>query len=164
MRFLELRIPPLLLVIVFGAAMVGVARLVPSATFIVPARLAVLIVVVTLGVAITLAGLVAFRKHKTTVNPLAPAEATSLVCTGVYKVTRNPMYLGFLIGLAGWCVYLGNFVAALMLPAFVAYMNRFQIRPEERALREKFGPRFTEYAATVSRWFPLRTRGAPPDP
>jgi protein-S-isoprenylcysteine O-methyltransferase Ste14 len=164
MRFLELRIPPLLLVALFAAAMAGVARLVPSATFIVPARLAVLISLIALGIAITAAGVVAFRKHETTVNPLAPDEASSLVSTGIYRVTRNPMYLGFLLILVGWCLYLGNGVAALMLPAFVVYMNRFQIGPEERALAEKFGPRFTEYAATVSRWFPLRTRAAPPDP
>lgn len=152
MRFLELRIPPLLLVVVFAAAMAGIARLVPSATFTVPARLAVLIVFIALGVAITVAGVVAFRRHKTTVNPLAPGEASSLVSTGIYRVTRNPMYLGFLLALAGWCAYLGNGVAALLLPAFVAWMNRFQIGPEECALAEKFGPRFTGYAAAVRRW------------
>jgi protein-S-isoprenylcysteine O-methyltransferase Ste14 len=162
MRFLELRVPPLLLVVVFAAAMAGVTRLVPSATIIVPARLAALMSLIALGVAITIAGVVAFRKHETTVNPLAPDEASSLVSTGIYRITRNPMYLGLLLMLAGWCVYLGNGVAALLLPGFVAYMNRFQIGPEERALAAKFGSRFTEYAASVSRWFPLRIRGAPP--
>jgi protein-S-isoprenylcysteine O-methyltransferase Ste14 len=152
MRFLEHRVPPLLLVVVFAAAMAGVTRLVPSATIIVPARLAALIFFIALGVAIAFVGVFAFHKHQTTVNPLAPDEASSLVSTGIYRVTRNPMYLGLLLILAGWCVYLGNGVAALLLPAFVAWMNRFQIGPEERALREKFGPRFTEYAATVSRW------------
>jgi protein-S-isoprenylcysteine O-methyltransferase Ste14 len=152
MRFLELRIPPPLVVVVFAAAMTGIARLVPSATLIVPARLAALIFFIALGMAIAVAGVVAFRKHKTTVNPFAPDEASSLVSTGIYRVTRNPMYLGFLLALAGWCVYLGNVAAALLLPAFVAYMNRFQIGPEEHALAAKFGPQFTEYAARVRRW------------
>lgn len=152
MRFLELRVPPLLLVVVFAAAMAGIARLVPSATYVIPARLVVLVSLIVLGAAIAAAGVVAFRRHKTTVNPLAPAEASTLVSTGIYRITRNPMYLGFLLGLAGWCVYLGNFAAALLLPAFVAWMNRFQIGPEERALTEIFGARFTEYAATVRRW------------
>jgi protein-S-isoprenylcysteine O-methyltransferase Ste14 len=62
------------------------------------------------------------------------------------------MYLGFLLMLMGWCVYLANPVAALLLPAFVAYMNRFQIRPEERLLAERFGERFREYCASVRRW------------
>jgi protein-S-isoprenylcysteine O-methyltransferase Ste14 len=164
MRFLELRIPPLLLVVVFAAAMAGVARLAPAATIVIPGRLAALIFFIALGMAIAVAGVFAFRRHETTVNPLAPDEASSLVSTGIYRVTRNPMYLGLLLMLAGWCVYLGNGVAALLLPAFVVYMNRFQIGPEERALAEKFGRRFTEYAATVSRWFLPRTRAAPPDP
>lgn len=152
MRFLELRIPPLLLVVVFAAAMTGVARLAPAATIVIPGRLVALLSLIALGLAITVAGVVAFHRHKTTVNPLAPGEASSLVSTGIYRITRNPMYLGFLLALAGWCVYLGNGAAALLLPAFVAYMNRFQIGPEERALSGKFGPRFTEYAATVRRW------------
>ena len=152
MRFLELRIPPLLLVVVFAAAMAGIARLAPSATIVVPARLAALIFFIALGMATAAAGVFAFRRHETTVNPLAPDEASSLVSTGIYRVTRNPMYLGLLLILAGWCVYLGNGVAALLLPPFVAWMNRFQIGPEERALAAKFGLRFTEYMAKVRRW------------
>lgn len=71
---------------------------------------------------------------------------------GVYCFSRNPMYLGFLLALAGWIVYLSNVLAALLLPAFVAYMNRFQIKPEERALLTKFGPSFAHYMAAVPRW------------
>jgi protein-S-isoprenylcysteine O-methyltransferase Ste14 len=62
------------------------------------------------------------------------------------------MYLGFLLVLAGWCVYLTNWASALLLPAFVAYMNRFQIQPEERALSARFGHQFAGYAKTVRRW------------
>ena len=61
------------------------------------------------------------------------------------------MYLGFLLVLTGWAVYLSNAFAVLLLPAFVAYMNRFQIKPEEPALLAKFGPRFAQYMAAVRR-------------
>jgi protein-S-isoprenylcysteine O-methyltransferase Ste14 len=62
------------------------------------------------------------------------------------------MYLGFLLALVGWAIYLSNALAALLLPAFVAYMNRFQIKPEERVLLAKFGSQFSRYMASVRRW------------
>jgi protein-S-isoprenylcysteine O-methyltransferase Ste14 len=62
------------------------------------------------------------------------------------------MYLGFLLALAGWAVYLSNVAAALLLPAFVAYMNQYQVKPEERALLAKFGPEFAHYMSRVRRW------------
>jgi protein-S-isoprenylcysteine O-methyltransferase Ste14 len=74
------------------------------------------------------------------------------VTGGVFRWSRNPMYLGMLVALAGWAAYLSNALAALLLPAFVAYLNRFQIRPEEQALLARFGPSYSEYMATVRRW------------
>ena len=62
------------------------------------------------------------------------------------------MYLGMLLALTGWCTFLANWAAALLLPAFVAYMNRFQIQHEERAIAEHFGPSFVAYAKSVRRW------------
>jgi protein-S-isoprenylcysteine O-methyltransferase Ste14 len=62
------------------------------------------------------------------------------------------MYLGFLVALAGWAAHLSNAGAALLLPALVVYMTWFQIKPEERALAEKFGPQFTQYISHVRRW------------
>ena len=94
----------------------------------------------------------AFRRHKTTVNPFTPAKSSSLVATGIYRYSRNPMYLGLFLALLGWGAYLGNWASALLLPAFVAYMNRFQIHPEERVLTESFGPQFLAYARSVRRW------------
>ena len=99
-----------------------------------------------------LAGVVAFRANKTTVNPLDPGAASTVVSNGIYRYSRNPMYLGFLLALAAWAVYLSSVVAALFLPAFVAYMNRFQIQPEERMLLAKFGPAFSQYMQAVRRW------------
>jgi protein-S-isoprenylcysteine O-methyltransferase Ste14 len=83
---------------------------------------------------------------------MKPDAASSLVADGVYRWTRNPMYLGFLIALAGWAAYLANVASALVLPLFVLYMNRFQIVPEERALAARFGPQFEDYRRSVRRW------------
>jgi protein-S-isoprenylcysteine O-methyltransferase Ste14 len=152
MHTLELRVPPLALVLICAILMVVLAELVPGADFTVPAQPLPAAGVAVLGAAAAVAGVVAFRRHKTTVNPLTPDQTTSLVASGIYRVTRNPMYLGFLLMLAGWSLYLANWVAALLLPVFVVYMNRFQIQPEERALREKFGRSFIEYMSAVRRW------------
>jgi protein-S-isoprenylcysteine O-methyltransferase Ste14 len=152
MRWLELRVPPLLVWVVFAGAMLGVARLVPTLTFKVTGAFAFALALAVLGGAVALAGVFAFRRARTTVNPLAPSAAGSVVSGGIYRATRNPMYLGFLMALAGWAAHLSNAAAALLLPAFVAYMTRFQIKPEERALAAKFGPQFTQYMSRVRRW------------
>ena len=83
---------------------------------------------------------------------MAPQKASALVTSGVYRITRNPMYLGMLLVLAGWGVWLGNAAAFVGLPLFVAVLNLLQIAPEERVLRERFGDAFTRYAARVRRW------------
>ncbi|HEY1129049.1 MAG TPA: isoprenylcysteine carboxylmethyltransferase family protein [Roseateles sp.] len=151
MHALELRIPPLVLVLAFSSGMVAVAHTVPAAVA-VPWRIALAATLVLVGAAVALAGVVAFRNHSTTVNPLTPEQSSSLVSTGIYRISRNPMYLGFLLALAGLAAFLANWAAALLIPVFVAYMNRFQIQPEERALTQRFGQEFATYAATVRRW------------
>jgi protein-S-isoprenylcysteine O-methyltransferase Ste14 len=152
MQSLELRVPPLALVVLFAAAMGGVAYLTPGAHVPLPGRHVLALLLVAAGAGVAAAGVIAFRRHKTTVNPFTPDQSSSLVASGIYGVSRNPMYLGFLLALAGWGVYLANAVAVLGLPAFVAYMNRFQIGPEERALGQRFGPQFADYASRVRRW------------
>ena len=152
MQSLELKIPPVPLAAVFAAAMYGVASVTPAATFAILGRAGIAVGLALLGSVMALAGVLAFRANKTTVNPLNPGAASAVVSTGVYRFSRNPMYLGFLLVLAAWAIYLSNALSALFLPAFVAYMNRFQIEPEERVLLAKFGPAFSQYMATVHRW------------
>lgn len=152
MRSLELKVPPLLLTAVFAAAIFGVSSVTPAATFIFPGRTGIALGLALVAAVIVLAGVIAFRMHKTTVNPINPGAASTVVCSGVYRFSRNPMYLGFLLALAAWAIYLSNLLAALFLPAFVAYMNQYQIKPEERTLLAKFGPAFSQYMATVRRW------------
>jgi protein-S-isoprenylcysteine O-methyltransferase Ste14 len=105
-----------------------------------------------LGIAIALAGVAEFRRAQTTVDPTDPAKSTTVVTGGVYRHTRNPMYLGFLLVLAGWALYLSNLVASVGPILFVLYMNRFQISPEERILEARFGASFQSYLRSVRRW------------
>jgi protein-S-isoprenylcysteine O-methyltransferase Ste14 len=93
-----------------------------------------------------------FRNAETTINPMKPESSSALVASGIYRWTRNPMYLGLLWILLGWGIYLSNAPAYLVLPGFVLYMNRFQIEPEERALTRIFGPAFAAYRAHVRKW------------
>ena len=152
MQWLDLKVPPLLVWFVFAAAMFGVTYVAPQGAYAFPARPALALALVLLGGSVAFAGVVEFRRKRTTVNPLTPGASSSVATSGIYRVTRNPMYLGFSLVLAGWAVYLSNAVAALMLPAFVAYLTQFQIKPEERALLAKFGPEFAQYMSRVRRW------------
>ncbi len=132
--------------------MLAAAWLLPALTFDLPFATLAAVVVASAGVAIALAGVLQFRRARTTVNPLQPSAASALVIRGVYKRTRNPMYLGMALVLLGWAVYLSSLAAAAVLPIFVAYMNRFQIGPEERALQARFGEDFARYRKAVRRW------------
>ena len=151
MHTLELRIPPLALVLIAACAMALIAYCVPVGLAI-PAPALFACAFAFTGAVIAIAGVVAVRRHKTTVNPFTPECSSSLVASGIYRYTRNPMYLGFLLLLVGWAALLSNLVALALLPAFIAYMNRFQIQPEERALQQHFGAEFQAYMHRVRRW------------
>lgn len=148
---LELKVPPLALVFVSGALMWLVSAS-PTFTIALPWRSTFAPIFYTVGSAIVVAGVLTFRRMKTTVNPLTPEATTTMVTSGIYRFTRNPMYLGFFLVLIGWAIYLSNWLAFAVLPLFVWYMNRFQILPEERALGSKFPEAFTTYTRSVRRW------------
>ncbi len=105
-----------------------------------------------IGAFFCIAGVVSFRQAKTTVNPLKPEKASSLVSSGIYRVSRNPMYVGFALFLLAWAVYLASLWALAGVAGFVLYINRFQIVPEERALKSLFGDEFEDYRMRVKRW------------
>ena len=147
-----LSIPPLALTLLAGAGAWVIAQAFPLLRF----ESARLLVVTTglclFGVGCSLLGVISFRRARTTVNPLTPSAATALVVSGIYRFTRNPMYLGFLFVLLGELASLGNPIALVVAPAFVIYLNRFQIAPEECALHERFGSEFITYTNRVPRW------------
>lgn len=149
MAFLELRIPPPLVMLAFGAAMwaaCGIPQPLDAAWALVAAALA------AAGLGVAGGGVLAFRRARTTVNPLRPAEASTLVTGGVYRHTRNPMYLGMLLLLCAWAAFLASPWALLGPAGFALFITRFQIVPEERVLEPMFGAAFAAYKARVRRW------------
>lgn len=149
---LELKIPPVFVSLIAAGLMWLAAHAVPGLGFALPLRRPLVLAPVLAGIATAVAGIVAIRRAKTTGNPRQPATASALVTAGIYRFTRNPMYLGLLLLLAGWAAWLANGAALLLLPAFVAYLTRFQIMVEERALTANFGPAYVAYLARVRRW------------
>jgi protein-S-isoprenylcysteine O-methyltransferase Ste14 len=152
MHTLELKVPPPIVALVMAIAMWFLSQLPPSSEALPIARLLLAACVAAIGAAFSLAGVVAFRRAKTTVNPLKPESASSLVSGGVYKVTRNPMYVGMLLILLAWAAFLWSAWSLLGPLAFAAYISRFQIAPEESILAGLFGTEYAEYKARVRRW------------
>ncbi len=152
MATLKLKIPPVAVAIVAATLMWLLARTTPTFQFEIPARKVVAAALFVAGIIVIGLGVAAFRRVRTTVNPRQPHAASALVTSGVYRVTRNPMYLGMLSLLVAWAIMLAHWLAFAVLPGFVLYMNRFQIRPEEAILTGIFGRVFTEYAGKVRRW------------
>ena len=152
MNSLELKIPPPVVMLLSAVAMWLVARWLPQWSW--PSTLLAIGggVLAAAGVALIAAAMLSFRRSKTTVNPLKPAESALVVSHGVFARTRNPMFVGLAMILTGWVCYLANAVAWLGVPLFVAYITRFQIIPEERILLGKFGAPFAQYLAQVRRW------------
>lgn len=144
--------PPLLVLLVFALLMLGADRVLPVAELAIPWRGALAVVMLVFGTAVAIAGVFAFRRHATTVDPTQPTNASTLVASGVYRYTRNPMYLGFALALAAWALVLSNLAALALVAVFALYLQRFQILPEERALSERFGEEFARYRARVRRW------------
>ncbi|MGF1756003.1 isoprenylcysteine carboxylmethyltransferase family protein [Vibrio makurazakiensis] len=152
MKFLELKVPPVALFFVLLALsyVVSIAFTVLSIQS--PVRFEVLIGSILVSGWIGIAGVVEFKKKKTTVNPVKPENASSVVDSGIFAYTRNPMYLGLFLLLLGVGYYLQNTGSIAVSFLFVLYMNRFQIQPEERVLEDLFGASYVDYKQRVRRW------------
>jgi protein-S-isoprenylcysteine O-methyltransferase Ste14 len=151
-RALDLKVPPVAVVVVTAALMWLGARALPRSDFLLPGRPWVAGGIALAGALLAVLGVVSFQRAKTTVNPMSPGSSSALVTSGVYRMTRNPMYLGFLLILLGWAAWLSNAMALVPVPGFALYLDCFQIRPEERALASRFGQEFNAYKARVRRW------------
>ena len=149
---LELRVPPPVVALAAVALMWAVAALLPAWRIELPAPGWIGGACAALGFSIEAAGVVAFVRARTSPNPMRPDKARALVTGGPYRFSRNPMYLGWLPVLAGWAISLESPASLVVLQLFAAYLTRFQIVPEERVLRAKFGQAFDAYAARVPRW------------
>jgi protein-S-isoprenylcysteine O-methyltransferase Ste14 len=152
MRFLETLVPPPVVAALAAALMWVIARAWPELRVDIPAARWIALALAAPGLLLDFAGVLAFLRARTTVNPMRPHKARELVTGGLYAWTRNPMYLGWIPILAGWAIYLEHPLTLLVVPLFVAYLTRFQIIPEERALAAAFGDAYREYSRRVRRW------------
>ena len=152
MNSLDVKIPPPAVAAAIAVAMWATSRLAPLLQIPSALRLATAAAILLVGIGFSAGGVLAFRRARTTLNPTKPEQASSLVRSGVYRVTRNPMYVGLLCVLVAWAVFLSSAWALLGPVVYVLYIGRFQIAPEERALATLFGSEFSDYRAKVRRW------------
>jgi protein-S-isoprenylcysteine O-methyltransferase Ste14 len=152
MRALECKVPPPVVTAIVAGGMWGLAQVSPSFEVSSGGNKVLALALGLTGLMISIAGGVAFRRAHTTVHPMHPEKATALVTSGIYRLSRNPMYLGIVLALIGWAAYLANVWTLAGPIIFILYIGRFQIAPEERALSALFGTRYAQYRSTVRRW------------
>ncbi|MBK6288962.1 MAG: isoprenylcysteine carboxylmethyltransferase family protein [Gammaproteobacteria bacterium] len=149
---MELKLPPPLVALVLCALMWGIDHALPVGRVQTAVQGLLALVLVCLGIGVSVSGMLAFRAARTTVDPRNPGKATQLVAGGIYRLSRNPMYVGLLCTITAWAIYLGSPWGLPALPLYVWYVTRFQILPEEAALHRLFGASYTAYCARVRRW------------
>ncbi len=146
------KIPPPILLLITGAIMWFVAKSEFAYPISIPYPLALSISLAVIGIAVAAIAGRQFGIAKTTVNPLSPETATSLVDGGIFSVSRNPMYVGLLLISIGWASWLGSLTNIAVIVLFVVAITNLQIKPEEEALRKLFGEKFDDYCRNVRRW------------
>lgn len=149
-----MRVPPVALLAICAAITVAFANYVPIARFTAPNWLVLLELIA--GVVFLVPAVFSFVKHKTTISPLSPSEATTLVTSGIFSVTRNPMYVGMLLTLVSVALWFETVGGLISIPLFFIIIDRFQIQVEEQHLIENFGQAYRDYAQRVPRWLIVR--------
>ena len=152
MSAFENKVPPPRVALAFALSAWGLSLLLPSLRFVLPLHGLWSLAAAVAGLTVATLAMRSFRQAETTIDPLRPERASTLVEDGVYRWTRNPMYVGLTLVLLAWCLWLGNLLSLVMVVLFVAYIDRFQIRPEERALRASMGEAYDAYCKRVRRW------------
>jgi protein-S-isoprenylcysteine O-methyltransferase Ste14 len=150
---MRLKIPPLIITLIFGLFMYLLAIYLPVGYFDFFGRDYLMYLLLFLALLIGAVSLFQFFSSKTSIDPRSPSKVSTLVTGGLYQYSRNPMYLALLLLLLGWGLYLGNAFNTLLAAGFVYYMNTFQIIPEEEALTNLFGKQYQKYCVMVRRWF-----------
>jgi protein-S-isoprenylcysteine O-methyltransferase Ste14 len=149
---MKLIIPPPLWAVLAGVLIWASARFLPQFTYNFPGQSVVANSFFGAAIALGVVAVASFLMKGTTISPHTPDKTSSLVTTGLYRFTRNPMYLALLLALIGFAVARGHPLGLVPVIAFVIVMEAFQIRPEEAMLEEKFGDEYRSYKARVRRW------------
>ncbi|MDO6819304.1 isoprenylcysteine carboxylmethyltransferase family protein [Zobellia sp. 1_MG-2023] len=150
---MELKIPPAVVFLIFAGLMYLLATFLPFGYFDFFGRYYLIYGLLVFAGLVAGVALFQFLRQRTTIDPTKPSKASKLVYGGIFAYSRNPMYLALLILLLALGIWLGNAFNTLLAAGFVAYMNRFQIIPEEMALLELFGKEYKQYCLNVRRWF-----------
>lgn len=145
---LETKVPPPLLLV----ALATIAGFLPGSSVSV-GQLVFGLPLVVLGLSLNALPKVSFRRAGTTVSPLRPEQSSALVTSGLYRYSRNPMYLGYAVALIGWVICLGQPLGLFVVGLFLGYLTRFQIAPEERQLAAMFPDEYAVYSSAVRRWY-----------
>ncbi|MBF0264221.1 MAG: isoprenylcysteine carboxylmethyltransferase family protein [Gammaproteobacteria bacterium] len=148
---LKLLIPPPVYMVIFAGLMWLLSQYYPVYSWSIDTQ-DIGIGIIFIGGLIDLSSLFLFLIAKTSVNPMKPEKAETVVKRGMYKFSRNPMYLGLLLLLTGWSLFLGVLSALVLLPTFVWTINTMQIQYEEVILEQKFGDDYVQYKKSVRRW------------
>lgn len=149
---MERKVPPVFVFLITASLMVAVRYAVPSWAFTAAYGRPVAALLLAFGAGVGIAGVLAFGRVGTSFSPTEPERASTLVRDGIYRYTRNPMYVGLLFALLAWALWLGHPLSLVLVPVYVLYMNRFQISVEERVLADKFGGAYLQYKREVRRW------------
>ena len=149
---LALKIPPPVQALICGVLMWVVDEKLPGGEFEFAFQLPFAILVAVSGIALVVVSMLAFRRVSTTVDPFHPEETSNLVVGGVFRFSRNPMYISLLLVLIGWAIWLGSVLNIAVLALFITYITVFQIKPEEDVLRSLFGESYHDYCSKVRRW------------
>ncbi|MCO4780974.1 MAG: isoprenylcysteine carboxylmethyltransferase family protein [Candidatus Cloacimonetes bacterium] len=149
---LELKIPPVIVVLVAMVLTYSLRVVDPSGVLPLPFGKEIFLISISLGILVALMGVYSFRKNSTTVNPLNPSQSSTLVCGGIYQLTRNPMYLGMAFIVVGFAWYSGHYMGFIISVLFKMYMSKYQIKPEEAILSKIFHEDYKEYCEKVRRW------------
>ena len=147
---METKIPPPIVTLVFGLSIYfsrGIFQVVE-----IKYSFYFGILLLILGFIILISAVRLFRKDETTVNPLSPEQATKLVTDGIFKYSRNPMYLGMALVLGSIAIFFNLIGGIILVALFCAYITKFQILPEERAMRDLFSDDFDKYSKVTRRW------------
>ena len=149
---MELKIPPLLQLIILGSLMWLTSIYANYFRFNFKYNNEFALFCLTTGAVIIGLSIVTFNRAETTITPLHPDKVSNLVKIGIYQYTRNPMYLGLLLILFSIGGYLQNLASMFVLPIFVWFISQYQIMPEEEALQKVFGQDYKNYQDSVRRW------------
>ena len=151
-KSLELKIVPPLQLIIAGLLMLLIANILPYCNVNLAYKNITATLLGFIAVSLSIFAIVHFKRHKTTIHPHQPEKTSTIVNTGIYARSRNPMYLALILILLAFAIFLANIATLIIIPCFIAYITQFQIKPEERILTQLFGQEYLTYTQKVRRW------------